>query len=99
MGQDQVYLQVIAKSGTGKERLNAEKVLKLLRRGRHWVLVTLLLGNVIANEALPVILDHDIQGGLFAVLVSTVLIVVFGEVIPQSLCAKYGLAIGARSAR
>ena len=99
MGQDQVYLQVIAKSGTRKERENAEKVLKLLQRGRHWVLVTLLLGNVITNEPLPIVLDKDLEGDLFAVLISTALIVIFGEIIPQSLCAKYGLAVGAWSSR
>jgi metal transporter CNNM len=97
MGQDQVYLQVIAQSGTVKERQNAQKVLKLLQRGRHWVLVTLLLGNVITNEALPIVLDKDLEGGLLAVLISSILIVVFGEIIPQSFCAKYGLAMGAWS--
>lgn len=50
MGQDEIYLQVIATSGEGAERKNAAKVLKLLQRGKHWVLVTLLLSNVITNE-------------------------------------------------
>ncbi|OAF55338.1 hypothetical protein VC83_08229 [Pseudogymnoascus destructans] len=99
MSQDKVYLQAIAKSGTGKERQNAQKVLDILQRGRHWVLVSLLLGNVIANETLPIVLDRDIKGGLFAVLASSVLIMIFGEIIPQSICAKYGLTIGACSSR
>ncbi|KAL5349504.1 hypothetical protein ACLOAV_005797, partial [Pseudogymnoascus australis] len=83
ISQDKVYLQVIARSGTGKERQNAQKVLDILQRGRHWVLVSLLLGNVITNETLPIVLDHDIKGGLFAVLASSVLIMIFGEIIPQ----------------
>ncbi|KUJ21655.1 DUF21-domain-containing protein [Mollisia scopiformis] len=99
MGQDQVQLQVIAQSGTRSDRDNARKVLNVLQRGRHWVLVSLLLGNVITNEALPILLDQDVKGGWFAVLASTILIVVFGEIIPQSLCAKHGLAIGAWSSR
>ncbi|KAH7419527.1 hypothetical protein BKA64DRAFT_19707 [Cadophora sp. MPI-SDFR-AT-0126] len=99
MGQDQVCLQVIAGSGTGKERQNAQKVLNVLQRGRHWVLVSLLLGNVITNETLPIILDQDVKGGLFAIAASTILIVIFGEIIPQSVCAKHGLAIGAWSSR
>lgn len=97
MGQDKTYLQVTAISGEGEERQNAQIVLSLLNRGRHWVLVTLLLGNVITNETLPIVLDKDISGGS-AVLMSTVLIVIFGEIIPQSVCAKYGLKIGAQSA-
>lgn len=99
MGQDRIYLQVIAASGSLEERKNAQKVLDVLNRGRHWVLVTLLLGNVITNETLPIILDHSVKGGWIAVLASTILIVIFGEVIPQSMCAKYGLAIGAWSSK
>jgi len=78
---------------------NAQKVLSVLQHGRHWVLVTLLVGNVIINETLPILLDHDVKAGWFAVLASTILIVIFGEIIPQSICAKYGLAIGAWSSR
>lgn len=64
MGQDGVYLEVIATSGDGKERAHANKVRKLLSRGKHWVLVTLLLANVIVNETLPVVLDRMGGGGL-----------------------------------
>jgi metal transporter CNNM len=74
MGQDETYLQVLATSGEGKERQNAEAVLKLLKRGKHWVLVTLLLSNVITNETLPIVLDRSLGGGWPAVLSSTVLI-------------------------
>lgn len=95
MGQDGVYLQVIATSGEGKEQQHAKKVYDLLQRGKHWVLVTLLLSNVIVNETLPIILDRSLGGGWPAVLGSTVLIVIFGEVIPQSVCVRYGLSIGA----
>ncbi|ORY10949.1 hypothetical protein BCR34DRAFT_484856 [Clohesyomyces aquaticus] len=95
MGQDEIYLQVIATSGEGAERKHARKVLKLLQRGKHWVLVTLLLSNVITNETLPIVLDRSLGGGWPAVLSSTILIVIFGEVVPQSICVRYGLPIGA----
>ncbi len=38
------------------------------------MLVTLLLGNVITNESLPIVLDRSLGGGWPAVLGSTVLI-------------------------
>ncbi|KAF3905226.1 hypothetical protein ABW21_db0202185 [Orbilia brochopaga] len=95
MGQDEIYLQVIAQSGEDKEQNHARQVLRLLMRGKHWVLVTLLLGNVITNETLPIVLDRSLGGGWPAVLSSTVLIVIFGEIIPQSVCVRYGLSIGA----
>ena len=72
--QDEIYLQVIKTSGERFERRNAARVLRLLGRGKHWVLVTLLLGNVITNETLPIVLDRSLGGGWPAVLGSTVLI-------------------------
>lgn len=95
MGQDEVYLKVISTSGEPMEQKNAKKVLKLIDRGKHWVLVTLLLSNVITNETLPIVLDRCLGGGWPAVVSSTVAIVIFGEVIPQSVCVRYGLQIGA----
>ncbi|KAK2735015.1 hypothetical protein FQN57_001391 [Myotisia sp. PD_48] len=115
MGQDEIYLQVIKTSGEGAEKKHAERVLRLLQRGKHWVLVTLLLSNVITNETLPIVLDRSLGGGWPAILGSTVLIgmllpqnhashpslkltdpiVIFGEVVPQSICVRYGLPIGA----
>jgi metal transporter CNNM len=62
------------------------------------VLVVLLLSNVIVNESLPIFLDSVLGGGVSAVILSTTLIVLFGEVLPQAVCARYGLRIGAKCA-
>jgi metal transporter CNNM len=94
MGQDEVYLKVIEQTGEANERKAASDVLKLLNRGKHWVLVTLLLSNVITNETLPIVLDRLLGGGWPAIVSSTAAIVVFGEIIPQSICVRYGLQIG-----
>jgi metal transporter CNNM len=42
----QVNLQVLSQSGTPDEQRQAPKVLKLLRAGRHTMLVVLLLGEL-----------------------------------------------------
>ncbi|CAK7272044.1 cell agglutination protein Mam3 [Sporothrix epigloea] len=94
MGQDSIYLQVLSRDDTDPQQKNAKRVGELLKRGKHWVLVTLLLSNVIVNETLPVVLDRCLGGGIAAVVGSTLLIVVFGEVLPQSICVRYGLQIG-----
>jgi metal transporter CNNM len=70
-----------------------------LCNGRHWVLVSLRLGNIITNETLPIVLDREVKGGWLAVLALTLLIVIFGEIIPQSVYAKYGLSVGTWSSR
>ncbi|KAL7913226.1 phosphoglycerate dehydrogenase [Trichoderma velutinum] len=94
MGQDSIYLQVLSGDPNEPQHKNAKRVLQLLNRGKHWVLVTLLLANVIVNESLPVVLDRFLGGGVAAVVGSTILIVIFGEIVPQSVCVRYGLPIG-----
>jgi len=48
MGSDDLNLRVLATSSDDPaERKQASKVLKLLAKGRHWVLVVLLLSNVV----------------------------------------------------
>jgi hypothetical protein len=47
LSRHQINLQVLAEAGDQKERKQASKVLKLLQKGRHWVLVVLLLSNVV----------------------------------------------------
>lgn len=74
MGQDEIYLQVISLDAEEPQRKNAKRVLDLLNKGKHWVLVTLLLSNVIVNETLPVVLDRCFGGGVAAVVGSTILI-------------------------
>ncbi|KAG1719100.1 hypothetical protein EDB19DRAFT_1787462 [Suillus lakei] len=94
MGLDELHLRVLATSSDDlQEKRNAQKVLKLMQKGRHWVLVVLLLGNVVINESLPIFLDGAIGGGIAAVVISTTAIV-----IPQAVSVRYGLAIGARCA-
>ncbi|XP_021864847.1 DUF21 domain-containing protein At2g14520-like [Spinacia oleracea] len=47
-----------------------------------------------AMEALPIFLDSLVTAWA-AVLLSVTLILLFGEIIPQAVCSRYGLAIGA----
>ena len=47
-------------------------------------------------QALPIVLDR-LADPYTAVLLSIVVVLFFGEIIPQALCSRYGLAIGAYS--
>ena len=51
----------------------------------HWMLVTLLLCNAAAMEALPLFLDKLVTP-VEAVIFSVTLVLIFGEIIPQALC-------------
>ncbi|KAK6981646.1 hypothetical protein R3P38DRAFT_3333801 [Favolaschia claudopus] len=86
MGLDDLHLRVSAIASEDEtERRNAKKVLQLMQKGRHWVLVVLLLVNVIVNETLPIFLDSAIGGGFAAVALST-------TAIGLSSCCLRGLA-------
>ena len=81
---DDLTMELRMTSGTEEEKKNASLVLPVLAN-RHWLLVTLLLMNSFAMEALPVFLDR-IVNRFWAVVIFVTLILFFGEVIPQAVC-------------
>lgn len=95
MSLDETQLHVLSISGTPRQRKYANQI-KPIRQNGHLLLVTLLLANMIVNESLPVISDPILGGGVQSVIVSTILIVIFAEIIPQSVCTRHGLYIGAK---
>ncbi|MCC7289020.1 DUF21 domain-containing protein [bacterium] len=74
----------------------AAKIFPLRRRG-NLLLVTLLIGNVAVNSTLAIFMG-SIAVGVVAVLVSTALITILGEIIPQALFSRYALSVGSKLA-
>ncbi|KAJ5078763.1 ancient conserved domain protein-related [Anaeramoeba ignava] len=89
-------LEILKSVGDPNERKYAAKIIPLVRN-HHWLLVTLLLCNSAAMEALPIFLDQLVNE-ILAIVLSTTAILFFGEIFPQALCSRYSLAIGARVA-
>ena len=96
MALDKTELQIIEKCGSPNEKKYAKTITPLRKRG-NFLLCTLLLGNVMVNSTATILLD-DMSNGVVAVVVSTMCIVVFGEIIPQAVCSRHGLAVGAKTA-
>ena len=48
-------------------------------------------------EALPIFLDKMLPE-IAAILLSVTFVLMFGEIIPQAVCSRYGMAIGYYSA-
>jgi len=88
-------LAVIQEAGTEKDRRYAKKIHPVRKKG-NFLLCTILLGNVLVNSTTTILLDTLISGG-FAVAGATLAIVIFGEIIPQAICSRHGLQVGART--
>ena len=62
------------------EAIYAKRILPLRRRG-NLLLCTILLGNVAVNSILSILMA-DLTSGLLGVIISTLVIMLFGEIIP-----------------
>lgn len=81
---DALDLEMKLANGTELEKHKCKRVLGIISQ-HHTLLVTLLVANAIAMETLPIFLN-DIFGSFLAVLMSVVLVLIFGEILPQALC-------------
>ncbi|XP_027148982.1 DUF21 domain-containing protein At1g47330-like isoform X1 [Coffea eugenioides] len=88
-----VDLEVLSKSGRPQDRIHASKILPVVKN-QHLLLCTLLIGNSLAMESLPILLDKLVPPWA-AILISVTLILMFGEILPQAICTRYGLTVGA----
>ncbi|XP_062307077.1 metal transporter CNNM4 isoform X3 [Osmerus eperlanus] len=96
MALDPMELRIVQNCGTEKEKKYARKIEPIRSKG-NYLLCSLLLGNVLVNTTLTILLDDLIGSGLGAVVASTIGIVIFGEIVPQALCSRHGLAVGANT--
>lgn len=88
-------LKIISNTGTDSERRYAQAIYPVRIHG-NYLLCSILLGNVLVNSIFTILLD-DMSSGIVAVVVSTLCIVIIGEISPQAVCSRHGLAIGART--
>ncbi|XP_062108456.1 DUF21 domain-containing protein At4g14240-like [Humulus lupulus] len=87
-----VELEILQRSGTPSEKKQAACILPVVQK-QHQLLVTLLLCNAASMEALPIYLDKMFNQYV-AIILSVTFVLFFGEVIPQAICTRYGLAVG-----
>lgn len=66
-----------------------------VRKNGNLLLTTLLIGNVLVNSVVSILLG-SVTTGVIAVVASTALIVIFGEIVPQAAFNKHALVFGAR---
>ena len=81
---DMLILEIKLESGTQQEKIYANKIKKIIS-DHHWILVTLLLCNAFACEAMPLLLDKLVSD-VMAIVVSVTVLLFVGEIVPQALC-------------
>mmetsp|Transcript_39317 Transcript_39317/g.53326 ORF Transcript_39317/g.53326 Transcript_39317/m.53326 type:complete len:655 (-) Transcript_39317:397-2361(-) len=92
LGLDKINLQIIKGGNDNRQSELASKIIPVREKG-NLLLCSLLLGNVGVNALLSIIMA-DYAGGIMGFILSTVFIVIFGEIIPQATCSRYALEIG-----
>lgn len=92
LGLDKIGLQIVMSGDDADLAAKAAKIAPIREDG-NLLLCTLLLGNVAVNAALSILMA-DLTSGVFGFIFSTIIIVVFGEIIPQAACSRYALHIG-----
>jgi metal transporter CNNM len=90
---DTIGLEIIAYNETSRDAAAAKAILPVRAKGTL-LLLTLIVSNTVATEGLPLILETLVPGGYFALIASIVLVITFGEIIPQAVCSRNALQIG-----
>lgn len=95
MSLDRTELKILMNTGSPDERKYARMITPVRNHG-NFLLCSILLGNVLVNSTFTILLD-DLTSGLVAIICSTLAIVIFGEITPQAICSRHGLAVGAKT--
>jgi CBS domain containing-hemolysin-like protein len=83
---------LIKTSDSLKERKYAKNILPLRRKG-NFLLCSILLSITFTSSVSTLLLDSMIEG-LFAGIISTLILCMIGEILPQAICSRYALMIG-----
>ncbi|CAM37989.1 conserved hypothetical protein [Leishmania braziliensis MHOM/BR/75/M2904] len=99
LGMETIYLEIIADAGQESDRSYARKILPVRMLG-HQLLVTLLVGNMLTLVLTSQLVAAIVGGSeLVNFILGTLVILIFGEILPMSFCSNQNNALwaGARS--
>ena len=100
-------LNIIIDSSDDETQVRHAKRIKPLRQRGNLLLCTLLIGNTVVNVMLSVVTEPiwtwmfgtSTAGVVGSLALPSVLIVIFGEIVPQSVCSRHALMSMRRGSR
>lgn len=88
-------LRVISTAGSEKEQQYAKRILPI-RRHSNYIICAFIIAEVAVDSATTVLIE-GITNSWIAILVATILITIFGGIVPQVVCHRYSLLVGAKT--
>lgn len=92
---DETRLHVLSKTGKNekadKNLRKMAKAVKRMRKQESWLLCSMILLSVLCNESVPHLLGVVYPQAWRCMFVSTAILAVFGELIPQAFIPRYAL--------
>ncbi|KAJ0388730.1 hypothetical protein ATCC90586_010708 [Pythium insidiosum] len=79
---DMLNMRILQMEGSTDEKRWASRVLPILSK-HHFLLVTLMLVNAGANEALPIFLSRLVPESV-SIILSVTCVLLFGEILPSA---------------
>lgn len=92
-GLDMTWLHIMSSTGHEKSRKMARAV-TAMRQQENWLLCSLVILSVLCNESIPIILGGVFVEAWKCILLSTIMLAIFGELLPQVLIPRYALRVG-----
>ncbi|KAA6394719.1 MAG: putative cNMP binding protein [Streblomastix strix] len=90
---DKTRMQILSDLGTETDKKRIKKIMRVRKHGNA-LLCTLLLSDLMCNVLISLIMD-DLTNPIIAFFVTTFVTVIIGEILPEAICFRYGLAVGA----
>ena len=96
MSLDPSGLEIVMANSDDPKNARAAKAIYPVRQNGNLLLCTLVVGNVLVNAYVSILMA-DLTSGVVGLISSTILLVIFGEIVPQAICSRFALQVGEKT--
>jgi metal transporter CNNM len=96
MSLDPSGLEIVMANSDDPKNARAARAIYPVRQNGNRLLCTLVVGNVLVNAYVSILMA-DLTSGVVGLISSTILLVIFGEIVPQAFCSRFALQVGEKT--